>query len=114
MSIAWIMTMHFPLLLSISSRLWLFLSSILRILVSRGYICGLRATTWRLGDSQGRFWNDLGGHLGAIGGPGVTCGAILEPRMVHFGVFLVAFILDMFLVANCCQNCLKKVCPGTP
>ena len=65
------------------------------------------------GGSQGRFWSDLGGHFGAIGSPGVTYGAILEPRMVHFGVFFVVFALDMFLVANCCQNCLKKACPGT-
>ena len=61
---------------------------------------------------KGRFLMDFGSHLGSLGEPfgdlGGPYGGLSEPWMVSFRSFLFHLILDGFLVATCCQNCLKR------
>ena len=77
-------------------------------LVSGGYICSLRGTSWRPGGSQGRFWSDLGGHFGAIGGPGVTLwGHIGALDGVFWGLFCAVYCRRVFgrkMLTELCQN----------
>ena len=57
------------------------------------------------GGSQGRFWSDLGGHFGAIGGPGVTLWGHIGALD---GVFWDLFCSVYFRLV-CCSNLLPKL-----
>ena len=57
------------------------------------------------------FWLSSGFSWGAIWGPWVTLWGLIGALDGLFCFCLFDFILDRFLAAKCCQNCLKKGCP---